>query len=321
MSTLLVTSWVPEEILAHYRSIFEKILVPVVENTSYSRTEILEFLPEAEVLFVLAGVKCDQEILSAGKKLKVICNLGVGYDHIDVDLCSEHGISVINTPAAVCESTAEYAVALMMTLCRGTIHYDQFTRKELRTESRCFLDYGMLLYGKTLGILGFGRIGQAVARKARGLGMQIIYYSPSRKPEAEKNIGATYGTFDEVLEKADVVSCHMPYTPQNHHIINAQSFEKMKKTAYFLNTARGPIVDEEALIQALKSHRIRGAAVDVYKQEPHISEELTKLDNIVLGPHIASNVYETRSAMAREALDGACAILRGEKPSNLVNPQ
>ena len=147
MSTLLVTSWVPEEILAHYRSIFEKILVPVVENTSYSRTEILEFLPEAEVLFVLAGVKCDQEILSAGKKLKVICNLGVGYDHIDVDLCSEHGVSAINTPAAVCESTAEYAVALMMTLCRGTMHYDQFARKELHTESRCFLDYGMLLYG------------------------------------------------------------------------------------------------------------------------------------------------------------------------------
>ena len=119
MSTLLVTSWVPEE------------------------------------------------ILSAGKNLKVICNLGVGYDHIDVDLCSEHGVSVINTPEAVCESIAEYAVALMMTLCRGTIHYDQFARKELRTESRCFLDYGMLLYGKTLGILGFGRIGQAVARKAR----------------------------------------------------------------------------------------------------------------------------------------------------------
>lgn len=320
MSTLLVTSWVPEDILGSYRSTFEKILVPVVENTSYSRQEILDFLPEADALFVLAGVKCDQELISAGKNLKVICNLGVGYDHIDVSFCSEHKIAVINTPTAVCESTAEYAVALMMTLCRGTMHYDQFARKELHTEGRCFLDYGMLIYGKTLGILGFGRIGQAVARKAKGLGMKIIYYSPSRKPEAEKSIGATYCSFDEVLEKADVVSCHMPYTPENHHIINEKSFAQMKKSAYFLNTARGPIVDEEALIQALKNNQIRGAAVDVYKQEPYISEELTKLDNIVLGPHIASNVYETRSAMSREALDGACAILRGEKPTNLVNP-
>lgn len=319
MSTLLVTSWVPEDVLEPYRNTFEKILVPEVKDTSYSRQEILHFLPEADVLFVLAGVKCDQEIVSAGKNLKAICNLGVGYDHIDVNLCTKNGIAVINTPTAVCESTAEYAVALMMTLCRGTIHYDSFARKELHTETRCFLDYGMLLYGKTLGILGFGRIGQAVARKARGLGMKIIYYSPSRKPEAEKSIGAAYCTFDEVLEKADVVSCHMPYTTQNHHIINEQSFSLMKKTAYFLNTARGPIVDEDALIQALKSGQIRGAAVDVYKQEPHISEELAKLDNLVLGPHIASNVYETRSAMAREALDGACAVLRREKPSNLVN--
>ncbi|MDY5986268.1 MAG: NAD(P)-dependent oxidoreductase [Lachnoclostridium sp.] len=321
MATLLATSWVPEEILESFRDTFDTIQSPVLENTSFSRTELFEYLPQADALFALAGVKCDRELIDAGCKLKVICNLGVGYDNIDVQTCTERNIAVINTPSAVCESTAEYTIALMMTLCRGTMHYDQFARENKRTESRCFLHYGMLLYGKTLGILGFGRIGQAVARKAKGLGMNIIYYSPSRKPEAEEAIGATYCSFEEVLQRADVVSCHMPYTPKNHYIMNEHTFSLMKNSAYFINAARGPIADEKALIAALKNGIIAGAAVDVYEQEPAISEELTKLENIVLGPHIASNVYETRSAMAKEALGGACAILKGVQPPNLVNPK
>lgn len=321
MARLLVTGWVPEDIIGPYREKFEEVLVPDEAKKNFSMEEVLKEIERFDVLFTISAFKCTEELLVKAPNLKSVCNLGVGYDNIDVAACTKKGVAVINTPQAVCQPTAEFTIALMMSSTRGTLLYDREVRKTRKTASVCFFDRDMMLYGKTLGILGFGRIGQAVARKAKGLGMHIIYFDPFRKEELEKELDAEYCTFDEVLERSDVVSCHMPYTPENHHILNKEAFARMKRTAYFVNVARGPIMDEAALVDALKNKVIRGAATDVYEGEPNIGQAITELDNIVLSPHIGSNVYEARKNMAEEALNGSLAILQKERPHNLVNPE
>lgn len=319
MAKLLVTGWIPEDIIGKYREQFEEIVLPDEEKTNYTVGEVSDMIEQFDVLFTISAFPFRDDLIEKAVNLKAVCNLGVGYDNIDVQACTERNICVINTPVSVCEPTAEFTIALMMSITRGTLMYDREVRETKRTASVCFFDRDIMLYGKTLGILGFGRIGQAAARKAKGLGMNIIYYDPYRKEDAEKEMDAVYCTFDEVLEKADVVSCHMPYTEENHHVIGAEAFRKMKKTAYFINVARGPIMDEPALVYAVKNKVIRGAATDVYENEPHISEEITKLNNIVLSPHIGSNVYEARRNMAWEALDGSLSVLAHVRPHNLVN--
>ena len=319
MAKLLITGWIPEDIIEKYRDKFEDIILPDEEKTNYTTEEVGRIIGEFDVLFTISAFPFKGELIKKAKNLKAVCNLGVGYDNIDVNACTENNICVINTPAAVCEPTAEFTIALMMSIARGTLLYDREVRETKKTASVCFFDRDIMLYGKTLGVLGFGRIGQAVARKAKGLGMNIIYYDPYRKEEAEKEMGAAYAAFDEVLETADVISCHMPYTKENHHMIDEEAFQKMKETAYFINVARGPIMDESALIEAVKNKVIRGAATDVYENEPDIGEEITKLDNIVLSPHVGSNIYEARRNMAWEALDGALSVLEHVKPHNLVN--
>lgn len=319
MAKLLVTGWVPEDIIGKYREKFDEIMIPDEDKTSFTQDEVQEVIDRFDVLFTISAFPFKRELIEKADNLKAVCNLGVGYDNIDVRACTEHNICVINTPVSVCEPTAEFTIALMMSITRGTLMYDREVRETRKTASVCFFDRDMMLYGKTIGILGFGRIGQAVAKKAKGLGMNIIYYDPFRKEDVEKKIGAEYHTFDEVLERADVVSCHMPYTMENHHIINDDAFRKMKSTAYFVNVARGPIMDEAALVDAVKNKVIRGAATDVYENEPEIGSEITQLENIVLSPHIGSNVYEARRNMAEEALDGSLLILNQQKPHNLVN--
>lgn len=321
MTKLLATNWVPEAILLPYRAQFTEIILPTQAHSRFTAEEAAAQLPGCQALFTLSGFKVTPELLSCAPELKVVCNFGVGYDNIDTAACTARGIAVINTPKAVCQVTAEYAVALMMALTRGVVYYDRQARSTLKTASACFFDRDMLLYGKTLGVLGFGRIGQEVARKARGLGMRVVYYNPHRREAAEQEIGAEYASFDEVVRRADVLTCHMPYKPENHHIIGREVFAAMKPTAYFVNTARGPIVDEAALLDACRSHAIRGAALDVFEHEPDISAALTELDNVILSPHAASCTLESRRAMAAEALDGALCILRGEAPENLVNPE
>lgn len=319
MAKLLITGWIPEDIIATYRDKFDEIVLPDQEKSNYSVDEVSSMIDMFDVLFTISAFPFKGTLIEKAKNLKVVCNLGVGYDNIDVQMCTDKNICVINTPISVCEPTAEFTIALMMSIARGTLMYDREVRKTRRTASVCFFDRDIMLYGKTLGILGFGRIGQSVARKAKGLGMNIIYYDPYRKEKAEKEMGAVYRTFDEVLQNADVVSCHMPFTKDNYHVINAETFKKMKTTAYFVNVARGPIMDEASLVDAVKHKVIRGAATDVYENEPDISEEITKLDNIVLSPHIGSNVYEARRNMAWEALDGALSVLEKVRPHNLVN--
>lgn len=319
MARLLATSWVPEDIIGKYRTQFEEILVPDEVKKRFTLEEVGREIERFDVLFTISAFPFQKELISQAENIKVVCNLGVGYDNIDVQACTDRGICVVNTPNAVCEPTAEFTIALMMSIARGTLLYDQEVRNTRKTSSICYFDRDMMLYGKTIGILGFGRIGQAVAKKAKGLGMQIIFYDPFPNEDAAAKLDAKCLSFEEVIAAADVVSCHMPYTQENHHIINAGVFEKMKKTAYFINVARGPIMDESALVKALEKKQIRGAATDVFENEPNIDEAITKLANIVLSPHIGSNVYEARRNMTEEALDGSLSVLAGKMPANLVN--
>jgi len=316
---LLVTGWIPEPILAPYREFFT-VTAPTEEQISFSEDEVAGMVGEMDAMFTIAAFPFKKELIEKAGKLRVVANLGVGYDNIDWRTCTEKGIFVVNTPNTVCEPTAEFSIAIMIAITKGIVMYD----KELRRTKRCapaiFFDRDMLLTGKTIGILGYGRIGQAVGRKAQGLGMSVLYFDPIRRsPEEEERLGAEYGSLEEVLGKADVVSCHMPYTPENHHLMDRAAFERMKRTAYFVNAARGPIMDEKALVQALKTRLIRGAATDVFEFEPEVSSELAEIENVVITPHVGSNVLEARKNMVEEALGGVRDVLEGKQPNNVVN--
>lgn len=321
MHKLLVTGWVPEEILKDYRETFS-ITIPDHDKKNFSTQEVKDMLPEYDALFTLSSFSFKKELIDLASNLKAVANFGVGYDNIDREYCTQKGIFLINTPASVTEPTAELTIALMFAITKGIVMYD----KELRDTRHChtdtFFDRDLLLTGKTIGIIGYGRIGQAVGRKAQGLGMHVMYHNRHRKtPQEEARLGAAYGTFDEVLEKADVITCHIPYTKENHHIFNLEAFQKMKPTAYFINAARGLVMCEADLATALKEKIIRGAATDVFEFEPNVSKELAQMKNVVITPHIGSNVLESRTAMAREALDGLTAFFKGNRPENVVNKE
>ena len=204
---------------------------------------------------------------------------------------------------------------------RGIARYDREVRRG-EWNSPNFADIDCEVYGRTLGIMGFGRIGKMVCRKAQGLGMRVIYYDKFRaSQEVEKEYDVTYMEFDEVVKNSDCITLHMPYIPENHHIINQEVFQKMKDSAYLVNAARGAVVDEKALAEALASKVIKGAGLDVYEDEPNVSPELLKLDNVTLTPHIASCTLKARMGMCEEALKGITDVLNGEKPYNVVNPE
>jgi lactate dehydrogenase-like 2-hydroxyacid dehydrogenase len=287
----------------------------------FSREELMERIGDATGLICFAGHPSDREMLAAGKKLKAIGNVAVGFNNIDIAAATERGIRVINTPHEVTEATAELTIALMMDIARSISRFDRDLRAARKWTSVMLFERDMLLTGKTLGILGFGRIGRCVAKKAAlGLNMKIIYHDVVRAPiELEKEVNATFLPVEEVLKQADAVTLHMPYTPENHHFINSERLALMKPTAYLINAARGSIVSEQALIAALKTNAIRGAALDVHEKEPTISAEIAALENVVLTPHVGTNLAEVRTNMFLEMLQGVLAVLRGEIPYNVVN--
>lgn len=321
MKKLLITGWVPEEILKDFRDIFQ-ITVPGEDKVNFTIEEVESRIPEFDALFTISAFPLKKELIDRAVNLRAVANLGVGYDNIDWQYCTEKGIYVVNTPTTVTEPTAELAFAIMVAAAKGVLMYDRELRQTLKCQPEMFFDRDILLYGKTIGIMGYGRIGQAMGRKAQGIGMKVMYYDPFRKTaEEEKQLGAVYGTFEEVLAAADVISCHMPYTEENHHIFNLDAFRRMKPTAYFVNAARGPVMCEADLVTALKEKSIRGAATDVFEFEPGVSKALAELDNVVITPHIGSNVLEARKNMVEEALNGVYEILEGRRPANVVNPQ
>ena len=270
-------------------------------------------LAEAEVLVSTFDKPVTREMIMSAPRLQLVTNFGVGFNNIDLEACRERGIRVTNTPKPVIEPTAELAFALMHDVARRTAEFDRKLRAGQAEPFGVMNNLSHSLYGKTLGIIGMGRIGQALARRALAAGMTIIYHN--RRPLGErreaKGEEAKYVTKDELLQTADFVSLNLPYTPEVKHLIGENELRMMKPTAYLINTARGAHVDEQALVRALKEGVIAGAAMDVYEHEPHITSELLQLDNVVLSPHTGTGTWEGRIAMCENVCDNILAWQEG----------
>ena len=286
-----------------------------------SKEELLAGVRGADALLSVLTDKIDREVIEAGlQTLKIIANYAVGFDNIDIASAKERGVLITNTPGVLTNTVAEHTFALMLAIAHRISEGDRFSRAGKYTAWGPELLLGADLSGKTLGVVGLGRIGSRVAHHAvKGFDMKVVYTDVKQNADFEKEFGATYAaTIDELLPQCDFVSIHVPLLDSTRHLINETRLKAMKKSAYLINTARGPIVDEHALAQALSEKWIRGAAIDVFELEPDITPELKNLDNIILTPHIASATVETRDAMARLAAENIIVALEGKTPQNLI---
>lgn len=285
------------------------------QNEEMPREEIIRLLPEYDVLLTIfhSHSPVDREIIDAGKRLRLISNYGVGYNNIDTAYAREKGIAVTNTPRSVCNPTAELAMALMLALARRVAECDRRIRTEKESLWGTMKNLGASLENKTLGIVGMGNIGKNVARKAEAFGMRVIYYNRRTEVSGYRRV-----PLDTLLQEADFVSLHTPLTTETRHLIGARELSLMKPTAMLINTARGAVIDETALADALRQKRIAGAALDVFENEPHVTDVLYRLDNVVLTPHVGTGTIDTRIAMAEEALANIRNFFQGT-PSNVVN--
>jgi glyoxylate reductase len=285
-----------------------------------TREEVLQRVKDKEGLICLLTEKINDEFLRAAPKLRIAANVAVGYDNIDVDACTKRGVVATNTPGVLDETTADFAWTLMMAVARRISEGEQLTRsgnwKGWNLDQLCGAD----IWGKTLGIVGFGRIGRAMARRALGFQMKVIYTDAVRAPEeAEKAVNAEFRDMNSLLAESDFVSLHVPLLPETRGLFDGTKFHRMKPSAFLINTARGAVVDEAALVAALEAKKIAGAALDVYEQEPFIHPGL-KRPNVVLAPHLASASVETRSKMAVIAANNVIALFKGQMPPNMLNP-
>jgi glyoxylate reductase len=283
--------------------------------------ELLEKGKGVDALLTLLTDKIDGDVIDAiGPQLKIVSNYAVGFDNINVDDATDRGVVATNTPSdEVNEAVAEHTWALILSLARRIVEADEATKRGAYKgwEPNIFL--GSSLLGKTLGIIGLGRIGSMVARRAAGYKMNILYNKRSRDKKAEKELGVKFAKLDELLSKSDFVTLHVPLTDQTRHMIGKDALSKMKKGSFLINTARGPVVDEHDLVDALRDGRLSGAALDVYDNEPNINPELIGMENVVLTPHIASATWEAREKMGQQAVDAILSVFDSKKPENLVN--
>ncbi len=318
MKKILVTYQIPKEGLSE---LFKNYEVTYPAETAMTRQQILTVISNYDAL-IPPAVKVDSEILNAATKLKIISNFGVGYDNIDVEYCTAKGILVTNLPEAVTESTAELAFGLMINVLRRISECDRNLRRDPQFDWGIMKNLGHNLFGKTLGIIGMGRIGFALAKRAKAFGMNISYSDERRLEKIkESELAAAYKGFNELLRTSDVISVHIPYTPQTYHLIGEKEFALMKPTSYLINTSRGPVIDETALAKCLKHGQIAGAGLDVYEKEPIITPQLMALDQVVLTPHIGTGTVETRVQMAQAAAKNIQDYFSGVKPSFMVNPE
>jgi glyoxylate reductase len=285
------------------------------------REELLSRIKDKEGLVCLLTEKVNLELLSAAPKLRIAANVAVGFDNIDVTACTKRGVVATNTPGVLDETTADFAWTLMMSVARRIVEGDTLARSGNWTGWDLDQLVGTDVWGKTLGIVGFGRIGRAMARRALGFQMKVIYADAVRAPEAvEKEWKAEYRGMASLLAESDFVSLHVPLLPETRGLFDAAKFSKMKPTAYLINTSRGAVVDEAALVHALEGGKIAGAALDVFENEPLIHPGL-KRSNVVLAPHIASASIETRTKMACMAAENVLALFKGQRPPNMLNPE
>ena len=284
------------------------------------RDELLRRVAGKEALVCLLTEKVDEELLEAAPTLRVAATVSVGYDNIDVPACTRHKVVATHTPGVLDETTADFAWTLLMAVARRLVEGDAWMRSGAWPGWDLDQLLGGDVWGKTLGIVGFGRIGRNLARRATGFQMRVLYHDSARAPlDVEEELHARAVEFDRLLGESDFISLHVPLLPETRHLISTAAFEKMKRTAYLINTSRGPVVDEEALVAALDRGTIAGAALDVYEYEPKVSPALVSRKDVVLAPHIASATTETRTKMAVMAVTSVAAVLEGRRPLNALN--
>ena len=299
--------------------LLEDFDVTILSERPPERGELLEAAKGASGILATLTEQVDAELMqAAGEDLKVIANMAVGYDNVDLEAARERGVVITNTPEVLDETTADTAFMLLLAAARRLGEGERIVRSGRWEAWGPKMLIGPDVWGKTLGIVGFGRIGQAMARRARGFDMEVFYTARSRKEDAENELGARYAELDELLQTSDFVSLHTPLTEETRHLIGAGELKKMKPESVLVNTSRGPIVDEGALADALAQGRIFAAGLDVYEEEPEVHPRLLELENVVLAPHIGSASIETRDKMATLAAENISAVLRGEKPKTPV---
>ena len=291
------------------------------EDRGLTHQELLDALRGCDGVITFLTDRIDGDIVEGAETLRVIANCAVGYDNIDVAAATRRGIIVSNTPDVLTEATADLAWALLMAVARRIVEADRFVRAgEFRGWSPGLM-LGADLVGKTVAVIGAGRVGGALALRSKGFAMRVLYVDRHRNERLERELNAQQVDIDTAVREADFLSLHCPLTAETRHLINADRIAAMKPTAYLINTARGAVVDEAALVQALRERRIAGAALDVFENEPHLAAGLAELDNVVLTPHIGSATTETRTRMIMLAAENVFAAMRGERPPNIVNPE
>ena len=318
---IVVTRRIPEPAVEILREAGDVWVSP--DDRPLEVSELHEAIAGADVVVTLLHDKVDDAFLdAAGDQLCAVCNVAVGFDNIDVPAATKRGVLVTNTPAVLTEATADLAMTLILAVTRRIGEGERLIRSREPWSWHMFMLLGTGLQGKTLGVVGMGAIGQSLARRAKAFGMDIVYSDARQAPaEVEQELGARRVELDELLRTADVVSIHAPLMDETRHLINADTLGLMKESAYLVNSARGPIIDEAALVDALKAGKIAGAGLDVYENEPETHPGLVDLDNVVLLPHLGSATIETRTAMGVLAAENAVLALRGERPKTPVNPE
>ncbi|WP_350342803.1 D-glycerate dehydrogenase [Proteinivorax tanatarense] len=312
--------FITAEIFPEAKEILSKHFdVEVSAKESLTEDEILENSKEIHGLLSLITDPITKKVINSSKKLEGIANYGVGYNNIDIEAANEHNITVTNTPEVLTDATSDLAWALLMAAARKIVPSDEFTRVGKFTGWGANLFLGADIKGKTLGVIGAGRIGQTFAKRSLGFDMKILYHNRSRNRQLEDELNAQYVDKETLLKESDFISLHAPLTEQTYHMIGENELEMMKDSAILINTARGPMIDEKALVLALKQKKIWAAGLDVFEREPKLEEDLNTLDNVVLTPHTGSATYDTRRKMAEIAANNLVRILNGEEPLTPVN--
>lgn len=316
---IYITRKLPEETINAFSDQFD-VKMWEKEGEPVPREVLLEEIKLADGLLCMLSDQVDKALLNEASQLKIVANLAVGYDNINLHAAKQSGVMVTNTPDVLTETTADLTFALLMTTARRIVEANRYIQKDLWEHWSPYLLAGSDIHHRTIGIVGMGRIGEAVARRAKGFGMPILYHNRSRKYEVEEELQASYVTFDQLLSEADFVVSLVPLTKQTAGIFNHNAFNKMKSTAIFINVSRGGTVDEQALLEALKSKQIKAAGLDVFTEEPiRADNPLMKLENVVCLPHIGSASEETRTSMIMLCLENIASVMNGNPPKTPVN--
>jgi len=290
-----------------------------INRTSLTKEELKQKVSGSDAVISYLTDRIDQDIIDRGTKLKIIANYGAGFNNIDVTYASERGIWVTNTPNVLHETTADLTWAMILGTARQIVSADRYTREGKFQGWGAKLFLGGDVYEKTLGIIGLGEIGRSVARRALGFNMRTLYHQRNRLPkEEEKKLNVEYATFEKILRESDFLTLHVPLTEETEYMIGNDEIALMKKTAYLIHTARGKVIDDYALVAALREGRLAGAALDVYEDEPELTEGMRELDNLMILPHIGSASFETRDKMALLVADNILDALEGKTPRSLV---